>query len=70
MQRLRINGIERQFPEGELPATITELLDHLNVGAATVVAEVDGRIIERESFGQTKLRAGQRIELIRLMGGG
>ena len=70
MQALKINGTERQFPDGELPATIADLLDHLNVGAATVVAEVDGQIIERERFSETAVRSGQRIELIRLMGGG
>jgi len=70
MQKLKINGAEKQFPEGGLPATIADLLEHLNVSAATVVAEVDGRIIERDSFGETRLRPGQKIELIRLMGGG
>ncbi len=70
MDVLKVNGIEKQFGVGELPATLAELLGRLDVNAATVVAEVDGRIIQRQDFAKTELRTGQAIELIRLMGGG
>lgn len=69
METLRINGVEKQFPDG-LPQTLTELLKELNINAATVVAEVDGQIVEREKFAETKLHNGQTIELVRFMGGG
>ncbi len=70
MDVLKVNGVEKEFAEGELPGTLAELLEHLDVNAATVVAEVDGQIIQREEFGRTKLSTGQTIELMRLMGGG
>ena len=70
MSVLKVNGVEKQFGDGGLPGTLVELLDYLNVNAATVVAEVDGRIIRREEFGRTELSDGQTIELVRLMGGG
>jgi len=70
MQLLKINGTEKQFAAGQFPATLAELLAQLNVDTATVVAEVDGRIVRREHFASTKLQPGQTIELIRLMGGG
>ena len=70
METLTINGVEKQFPAGQLPATVAELLEQLGVKAATVVAEIDGQIIEREKFAQTKLYKGQSIELVRFMGGG
>ncbi len=69
METLKINGDEKQFPDG-IPQTLTELLEHLDINAATVAAEVDGRIIAREDFAQTKLSGGQNIELIRFAGGG
>ena len=69
METLRINGVEKQFPDG-LPQTLTELLKELNINAATVVAEIDGEIIARYNFAQTQLSIGQRIELIRFVGGG
>ena len=70
MDGLRINGVERRFAAGEMPATLTALLGTLGVEAAAVVAEVDGRIVPREDFGRTEIKAGQQIELIKFMGGG
>jgi sulfur carrier protein len=70
MEMLRINGAEKQFPAGKIPSTLTDLLETLSVEAATVVAEVDGKIVQREEFMSTGLKDGQNIELIRFMGGG
>jgi sulfur carrier protein len=70
MKLLKVNGVERRFAADEMPGTLTALLDVLGVGPATVVAEVDGRIVRRDEFDRTELQDGQQIELIRLMGGG
>ena len=53
-----------------MPKTVSELLEQLRVDAATVVAEVDGLIVEREKFAHTKLSKGQSIELVRFVPGG
>jgi thiamine biosynthesis protein ThiS len=70
MEVLKINGVERQFPDGQLPSTVAKLLEQLGVKPATVVAEIDGQIIESKKFAQTQLRNGQSIELVRFAGGG
>ncbi|MDH7598571.1 MAG: sulfur carrier protein ThiS [Sedimentisphaerales bacterium] len=69
MAMLKINGVERTFSD-PLPRTLAELLQLLGVDAATVVAEIDGQIVRKESFGVTPLRDGQSIELVRFVGGG
>ena len=69
METLRINGIEKQFPIG-IPQTLTELLEQLDINEATIVAEIDGKIIERQNFAQTQLSSGQSIELVRFVEGG
>lgn len=69
MQVLKINGIEKQFPDG-IPKTLIELLKQLDIHQATVVAEINGKIITRQDFSQTQLSSGQRIELVRFVGGG
>jgi thiamine biosynthesis protein ThiS len=69
METLKINGSEREFPEG-LPRTLTELLEQLGINRATVVAEIDGKIVERGSFESTQLSNGQTVELVRFVGGG
>lgn len=69
MEKLTINGKDREFPGG-LPGSLADLLGRLKINQATVVAEIDGRIIERPNFAQTPLAAGQSIELVRFVGGG
>ena len=69
MEVLKINGIEKQFPDG-LPKTLIELLKQLDIHQATVVAEINGKIIAREDFANTRVSPGQKIELVRFVGGG
>jgi thiamine biosynthesis protein ThiS len=69
MEILKINGVEKQFPDG-LPQTLISLLDQMEINTATVVAEIDGRIIAKENFAKTAISCGQNIELIRFVGGG
>ncbi|MHC4215561.1 MAG: sulfur carrier protein ThiS [Planctomycetota bacterium] len=69
MGKLKVNGVEKEFGQA-VPATIAQLLEQLNVKADTVVAEIDGTIIEREKFNEIVLHDGQKVELIRFMPGG
>ena len=66
MGTLIVNGKETECEVG----TLATLLEHLKVNAATVVAEVEGRIVERDKFAVTELADGQKIELIRFVPGG
>ena len=68
MEILKINGKEKQF--GQVPSTVSKLLAALDINEATVVAEINGQIVERTKFTATQLRSGQSIELIRFVGGG
>ncbi len=67
---LKINGVDKEFTAGRIPENLSELLDNLEISQATVVAEIDGRIIDRKSFDRTPLHPGQAIELVRFVGGG
>ncbi len=67
---LKINGKEKPFADDKMPATIADLLSTLGVDSATVVAELDGKIIERDKFGKTPICSGQSIELVRFVPGG
>jgi sulfur carrier protein len=69
MTVLRINGEDKHF-ENSLPATLADLLDLMKVDTTTVVAEIDGQIIKKDDFNSAKLSVGQKIELIRIVGGG
>ena len=69
METLRINGVEKQFPDG-IPATLAELLKQLDIDQATVAAQINDRIVERKKFAETKLSSRKSIELLRFVGGG
>jgi sulfur carrier protein len=69
MGHLTINGEKKEFAAG-VPGTVSELLRTMDIAEATVVAEVDGEIIDRGRFKDTMLKDGQTIELIRFVGGG
>lgn len=70
MSKLKINGKDRQFPNDTMPNTVAALLEMLEIDQATVVAEVDGSIVERKDFATKSLHGGETIELIRFVGGG
>ena len=50
--------------------TLTELLEGLALDASSIVAEVNGAIVPKEDFARTSLSNGDRIELVRFVGGG
>jgi sulfur carrier protein len=66
---LTVNGEKKEFAGG-VPGTLSELLRVMDIAEATIVAEVDGNIINRGCFKETELADGQTIELIRFVGGG
>ncbi len=68
--KLKINGKEKEFDGDGRPKTLLELINHLGINEAAVVAEIDGEIIERKKFASTSVMPGQSIELVRFVGGG
>jgi thiamine biosynthesis protein ThiS len=68
--RVRINGVEKTFEQGTLPATLADLLTQMKIDQATVVAEIDGSIVLRANFTQTPLAEGMSLELVRFVPGG
>lgn len=62
-----VNGQDRELPEG---AKVLDLLNTVGLGAVPIVVQRNDDILDRESFGEIPLAAGDRIELIRLVGGG
>lgn len=61
------NGEQRTV---ERKTSLSNLAAALNLNPQTVVAEVNGRIIEHTHFADQLLKEGDRVELIRFVGGG
>lgn len=64
---VRINGEERRIPRGR---TAAELLEGLELDPRAVVVEVNREIVRREELGEVTLEPGDRVEIVRFVGGG
>ena len=62
-----VNGDARDVAEG---LAVSQLLELLNVQPERVVVEVNLTILKRAEHHATTLKAGDRIEIVRFVGGG
>jgi thiamine biosynthesis protein ThiS len=65
--RITVNGEARHILG---PATLDDLLRHLGLDARAVVVEHNRRIVRRPSLADTRLAAGDTVELVHFVGGG
>ena len=61
-----VNGDQQQLANG---ATVQQLLEELQLGGRIAV-ELNGEIIPKASFTETALQDGDRLEIVRAIGGG
>ncbi|KAA3607330.1 MAG: sulfur carrier protein ThiS [Planctomycetota bacterium] len=65
--QLQINGQARSFPQA---MTLAELLQSLEVAGPGVAVERNGRVVPKAAHASTQLADGDRLEVVRLVGGG
>jgi thiamine biosynthesis protein ThiS len=56
--------------ELEAPTPLLGYLEKLGVNPRTVAVEHNGEIVERSSFASITLREGDKVEIVRMVGGG
>jgi len=64
---IHLNGDPREIDDD---LSIGALLDRLGVPVAGVIVERNREVVQRSRFDEDVVRAGDRIEIVRLMGGG
>ncbi len=64
---LTVNG---EAFETEKAATISQLLDELNMEPARVAVEVNLSIVRKSDYSSFALHNGDRIEIVNFVGGG
>ena len=64
---LQINGKEVEL---DAPIPLVLYLEKLGVNPRTVAVEYNGEIIERTWFSAVILNEGDRVEIVRMVGGG
>lgn len=65
--RLVLNGAERETPE---LATVADLSTWLGLPAFGSAIELNGTVVRKADQAATPLREGDRLEVVRLVGGG
>ena len=65
--RLFINGDEKNFPDF---LSLTELIEQLEMKGDRVAVELNREIVSRAQWSGTKLKDGDRLEIVHFVGGG
>ncbi len=64
---LVINGKPEQLPDG---ISAAQLIEHLGLADQRLAMEVNEEIVPRSRFAQHRFAAGDRVEIVRAIGGG
>ena len=67
LMKLLINGEDRSFDD---KLTLSALMEELGIKADRVAVELNHNIVRREAWAATKLRDGDRLEVVHFVGGG
>jgi thiamine biosynthesis protein ThiS len=67
MISLQINGKPVELAQ---PTPLLQYLEQLDVNPRAVAVEHNGEIIERAAYDSVTLRAGDQLEIVRMVGGG
>jgi sulfur carrier protein len=63
-----INGEPQRLDPA--PATVADLVRALNLEGKRIAVERNGEIVPRSRYAQTKVTAGDRLEVVAAVGGG
>ena len=65
--KVTVNGREKIFDD---KMTLNELIDKLSLDVTGMIVERNLEVVSRSEYGKTTIADGDKIELIRLVGGG
>ena len=64
---VKINGEERRLATG---ITMAQLLESLNLNPGRLACELNMEIIKRTDYASTRLKEGDTVEIVQMIGGG
>lgn len=65
--RVSVNGEDYELPEA---LTVAELVERVGLADRRIALEVNREIVPRGEYAETKLNEGDRVEIVRAIGGG
>lgn len=65
--KIIFNGAEKEF---EKEMSLAELMDLLGINRETAAAEVNGKLIKKSGYKDLLVKSGDKVEILRFVGGG
>ena len=65
--QILLNGETQQVQDG---ATVAALIERLELAGKRLAVEVNEEVVPRSAYAQTGLNEGDRVEIVRAIGGG
>jgi len=64
---VHVNGEDYELPEA---LTVAELVERVGLSGQRIALERNSEIVPRSEYATTKLEPGDRVEIVRAIGGG
>ena len=65
--RVTVNGESREL---DASLSVASLLQSLSLSAGRIAVEINEEVVPRDAYGERRLAAGDRIEIVHFVGGG
>ncbi len=68
--KIKVNGEEKKLELDQKNALLSTALDSMGYKPNTIVVELNNLIINSINWGKTKLKDGDNLEIVSIVGGG
>ena len=68
--KIRVNGEEKFINNSNKEFTLTEALSQLGYDSSTIIVELNNLIVNNKSWQENKVKDGDKLEIVSIVGGG
>ena len=68
--KIKVNGEEKIIKNSNKEFTLTEALSQLGYNSNTIIVELNNLIVNNESWQENKVKDGDKLEIVSIVGGG
>ena len=68
--KIQVNGEEKFINNSNKEFTLTEALSQLGYNSNTIIVELNNLIVNNESWQENKVKDGDKLEIVSIVGGG
>jgi len=68
--KIKVNGEEKFINNSNKEFTLTEALNQLGYKSNTIIVELNNLIVNNESWQENKVKDGDKLEIVSIVGGG